>query len=51
MIGQMKELGIFALAILEELGGTKVSMSRYVHITEELTRGCRVWPGRPVVTP
>ena len=39
MIEQMKELGIFGLAIPEELGGTKVSMPCYVHITEELARG------------
>ena len=39
MIEQMKELGIFGLAIPEELGGTKVSMPCYVHVTEELARG------------
>jgi alkylation response protein AidB-like acyl-CoA dehydrogenase len=39
MIEQMKELGIFGLAIPEELGGTRVSMPCYVHVTEELARG------------
>jgi len=39
MIEQMKALGIFGLAIPDELGGTKVSMPCYVHVTEELARG------------
>ena len=39
MIEQMKQLGIFGLAIPDELGGTKVSMPCYVQITEELARG------------
>jgi alkylation response protein AidB-like acyl-CoA dehydrogenase len=39
MIEQMKELGIFGLAIPEEHGGTEVSMPCYVHVTEELARG------------
>src|SRR5215216_481860 len=39
MIEQMKELGIFGLAIPEEFGGTAVSMPCYVHVTEELARG------------
>jgi alkylation response protein AidB-like acyl-CoA dehydrogenase len=34
MIEQMKELGIFGLAIPEEHGGTEVSMPCYVHVTE-----------------
>ncbi len=39
MIEQMKQLGIFGLAIPESLGGFKVSMPCYVHVTEELARG------------
>lgn len=39
MIEQMKELGIFGLAIPEEFGGTLVSMPCYVHVTAELARG------------
>ncbi len=39
MIEQMKDLGIFGLAIPEEFGGTPVSMPCYVHVTEELARG------------
>ena len=39
MIEQMKQLGIFGLAIPESMGGFKVSMPCYVHITEELARG------------
>ncbi len=39
MIEQMKELGIFGLAIPEEFGGTAVSTPCYVHVTEELARG------------
>ncbi|MET0457893.1 MAG: acyl-CoA dehydrogenase family protein [Ilumatobacteraceae bacterium] len=39
MIEQMKQLGIFGLAIPGEHGGTKVSMPCYVHVTEELARG------------
>jgi alkylation response protein AidB-like acyl-CoA dehydrogenase len=39
LIEQMKELGIYGLAIEEEYGGTKVSMPCYVKITEELARG------------
>jgi alkylation response protein AidB-like acyl-CoA dehydrogenase len=39
MIEGMKQLGIFGLAIPDELGGSKVSMPCYVHITEELARG------------
>ena len=39
MIDQMKELGIFGLAIPESMGGFRVSMPCYVHVTEELARG------------
>lgn len=39
LIDQMKELGIFGLAIPEEYGGTPVSTPCYVLITEELARG------------
>ncbi|MFF0450266.1 acyl-CoA dehydrogenase family protein [Streptomyces sp. NPDC004609] len=39
LIDQMKQLGIFGLAIPEEYGGTLVSTSCYVLITEELARG------------
>ncbi|HWU12338.1 MAG TPA: acyl-CoA dehydrogenase family protein [Streptomyces sp.] len=38
-IEQMKRLGIFGLAIPEEYGGTLVSTSCYVLVTEELARG------------
>ncbi|WP_255951877.1 acyl-CoA dehydrogenase family protein [Streptomyces odontomachi] len=39
LIEQMKQLGIFGLAVPEEYGGTPVSTSCYVLITEELARG------------
>ena len=39
LIEQMKELGIFGLAIPEPYGAVKVSMPCYVMITEELARG------------
>lgn len=39
LIDQMKQLGIFGLAIPEEYGGTPVSVPCYVLITEELARG------------
>ncbi|QLH19717.1 acyl-CoA dehydrogenase family protein [Streptomyces sp. Rer75] len=39
LIGQMKQLGIFGLAIPEEYGGTPVSTPCYVLVTEELARG------------
>lgn len=39
LIEQMKELGIFGLAIPEEFGGTDVSMPCYVQVTEQLARG------------
>jgi len=38
-IEQMKQLGIFGLAIPEEYGGMPISMPCYVQITEELSRG------------
>ncbi|MFM9696276.1 acyl-CoA dehydrogenase family protein [Streptomyces europaeiscabiei] len=39
LIAQMKQLGIFGLAVPEEYGGTPVSTPCYVLITEELARG------------
>ncbi|MFF7647147.1 acyl-CoA dehydrogenase family protein [Streptomyces canus] len=39
LIEQMKQLGIFGLAVPEEYGGTPVSMPCYVLVTEELARG------------
>ncbi|MFB9569863.1 acyl-CoA dehydrogenase family protein [Saccharopolyspora hordei] len=39
LIEQMKELGVFGLAIPEEYGGTPVSTPCYVLIVEELARG------------
>ncbi|MGH4035756.1 acyl-CoA dehydrogenase family protein [Actinomycetota bacterium Odt1-20B] len=39
LIARMKELGVFGLAVPEEYGGTPVSASCFVLITEELARG------------
>ncbi|MFF5140101.1 acyl-CoA dehydrogenase family protein [Streptomyces sp. NPDC013157] len=39
LIERMKSLGVFGLAVPEEYGGTPVSTSCYVLITEELARG------------
>ncbi|MEV0406879.1 acyl-CoA dehydrogenase family protein [Actinoallomurus sp. NPDC050550] len=39
LIERMKRLGVFGLAIPDEYGGTPVSTSCYVLITEELARG------------
>lgn len=39
LIEQMKQMGIFGLAIPESYGGTPVSTSCYVLVTEELARG------------
>jgi len=39
LIEQMKQLGIFGLAVPEEYGGNPVSTPCYVLITEELARG------------
>jgi len=39
LIEQMKQLGIFGLAIPEEYGGNAVSTLCYVGVTEELARG------------
>ncbi|MFC5213752.1 acyl-CoA dehydrogenase family protein [Streptomyces coerulescens] len=39
LIGRMKELGVFGLAVPQEYGGTPVSMPCYVLVTEELARG------------
>jgi alkylation response protein AidB-like acyl-CoA dehydrogenase len=39
LIERMKKLGIFGLAVPEEYGGTAVSTSCYVLVTEELARG------------
>jgi alkylation response protein AidB-like acyl-CoA dehydrogenase len=38
-IEQMKQLGIYGLAVPEEYGGVPVSMPGYVRVTEELSRG------------
>lgn len=38
-IEQMKQIGIYGLAIDEEFGGSPVSMPCYVQVTEELARG------------
>jgi alkylation response protein AidB-like acyl-CoA dehydrogenase len=38
-IEQMKEMGIFGLAVPEAFGGMPVSMSCYARVTEELSRG------------
>jgi alkylation response protein AidB-like acyl-CoA dehydrogenase len=39
LIGQMKALGIYGLAIPEELGGSPVSTPCYAEVTAELARG------------
>nr|WSZ12876.1 acyl-CoA dehydrogenase family protein [Streptomyces canus] len=39
LIERMKELGVYGLAIPEEYGGTPVSTSCFVLVTEELARG------------
>ena len=39
LIEQMKQLGIYGLAIPEEYGGNPVSLPCYVLVTEELARG------------
>ena len=38
-IEQMKQIGIYGLAISEEYGGSPVSMPCYVEVTQELARG------------
>jgi butyryl-CoA dehydrogenase len=38
-IQQMKQIGIYGLAIPEEYGGSPVSMPCYVEVTQELSRG------------
>ncbi|MGC0366933.1 alkylation response protein AidB-like acyl-CoA dehydrogenase [Rhodococcus sp. 27YEA15] len=38
-IEQMKQIGIYGLAVPEEYGGTPVSMPCYAQVTEELSRG------------
>lgn len=38
-IEQMKEMGIYGLAVPEEYGGITVSMPCYAQVTEELSRG------------
>src|SRR5690625_1396983 len=38
-IEQMKELGIYGLAVPEEYDGNPVSMPAYAKVTEELSRG------------
>lgn len=39
LIEQMKQLGVFGLAVPEQYGGNPVSMPCYVLVTEELARG------------
>ncbi|MFJ9561336.1 acyl-CoA dehydrogenase family protein [Streptomyces fuscichromogenes] len=39
LVEQMKQLGVFGLAVPEEYGGTPVSVPCYVLVTEELARG------------
>ncbi|MEV6768460.1 acyl-CoA dehydrogenase family protein [Nocardia sp. NPDC051030] len=39
LIEQMKQLGIYGLAVPESFGGSPVSMPCYVGVTEELARG------------
>jgi len=39
LIGQMKDMGIFGLAIPEPWGGARVSAQCYAAVTEELARG------------
>ncbi|GAA3525097.1 acyl-CoA dehydrogenase family protein [Amycolatopsis ultiminotia] len=39
LIGQMKEMGIFGLAVPEQWGGAAVSAQCYAAVTEELARG------------
>ena len=39
LIGQMKELGVFGLAIPEPWGEARVSAQCYAAVTEELSRG------------
>lgn len=38
-IDQMKQIGIYGLAIPEEYGGSPVSMPCYAQVTQELSRG------------
>jgi alkylation response protein AidB-like acyl-CoA dehydrogenase len=38
-IEQMKQIGIYGLAIPEEYGGSPISMPGYVRVTQELARG------------
>lgn len=38
-IEQMKQIGIYGLAVPEEFGGTPVSMPCYAQVTQELARG------------
>ena len=38
-IEQMKQIGIYGLAVSEQYGGTPVSMPCYVEVTQELARG------------
>lgn len=38
-IEQMKQIGIYGLAVPEEYGGSPVSMPCYVEVTQELSRG------------
>ena len=51
LIGQMKAMGIFGLAIPEPYGDAPVSTPCYVEVTAELARGWMTWPARWAGTP
>ncbi|MFI0820096.1 acyl-CoA dehydrogenase family protein [Streptomyces sp. NPDC021098] len=50
LIGQMKDLGIFGLAVPEEYGGAPVSTPCYVLVAEELARGWMSLAGAMALT-
>ena len=50
-IEQMKEMGIYGLAVPEEYDGLPISMPAYVQVTEELARGWMSLSGAMGVTP
>ncbi|WP_026197928.1 acyl-CoA dehydrogenase family protein [Sciscionella marina] len=45
LVEQLKELGVFGLAIPESYGGTPVSMPCFAQVTEELARGWMTMAG------
>ena len=51
LIGQMKELGVFGLAIPEPWGASAVSTPCYALVTEELARGWMSLAGDPAPDP